>query len=105
MHDWLIVSTNPLTKQLNDVDGYTEKVAPLDHQLDTIGMSNPEELHAGELAYWEDGKGQAQTFVLYAGKTDTWPNTFVIGKITDGDYKSIIVPKNDSLKATIELVK
>lgn len=68
-------------------------------------MSNPEELHAGELAYWEDGKGQAQTFVLYAGKTDTWPNTFVIGKITDGDYKSIIVPKNDSLKATIELVK
>lgn len=100
-----LVSKLPLTKKLNDVDGYTEKVAQLDHQLSTTGMANPEELHAGELAYWEDGKGQAQTFVLYAGKTDTWPNTFVIGKITDSDYKSVIVPKNDSLQATIELAK
>lgn len=100
-----LLSKLPLTKKLNDVDGYTEKVAQLDHQIATTGMANPEELHAGELAYWEDGKGQDQTFVLYAGKTDTWPNTFVIGKIVDGDYQSVIVPKNDDLQVTIELAK
>ncbi|HJA27926.1 MAG TPA: hypothetical protein H9720_06340 [Candidatus Limosilactobacillus intestinigallinarum] len=93
----------PLTKKLSDVDGYIEKVAVLDNQLPTDQMANPETLHAGELAYWEAADGTSQTLVLYAGKTDTWPNTFVIGRIIDGDYQSLLVPKNDSL--TVKVTK
>lgn len=93
----------PLTLDLDNVSGYQEKVAELAAPYDTAGMDYAEDLQAGDLAYWKPKEAPNQRLVFYAGPAGHWDGIFVVGHITTGDYKQVLIPEQKGLTAQITL--